>query len=239
MMEVLKEDGDKNLSWGHKTLAALSHLVSIVFHPIFLISYFFVFLYTINPYIFAVQTDKDLGIVIIYVVIISIIFPAIPLVMMYFLGLSESIQLKERSERTIPLALTGIFYLWLYINMLNNSAIPMMYSSFLLGSTITLFGCFFINLFTKISLHAAGIGGFMTAVFIAVNYFSYEYSHISLLVTINLQIKSILFSILAIAIAGMVGTARLILGAHKSEDLYGGYLLGIISQIIAMRVLLF
>lgn len=238
-MELLKEDQVGKVSWGQKLLIGISQLVSVVFHPIFLITYFFIFLYSINPYIFSVQNDRDLGVITIYIVIISIVFPAIPLIMMYFLGLAESIQLKEQSERTIPIALTGIFYLWLYINMLNNGAIPMMYSSFLLGSTITLFGCFFINLFTKISLHAAGIGGFVTAMFIAVYFFSYEYTHISPLGLINLQVKTNLFSVFGLVIAGLVGTARLILGAHKSEDLYGGYLLGIASQIIAMRILLF
>lgn len=222
----------------HNSVARIgAHVISMVFHPIFLIIYFLFILYTINPYLFAFQGQKDMGIIIIYVVCISIIFPLIPLLMMYFLGMSNDFYLNNKKDRIIPIALTGIFYLWLYINMLNNNAIPIMFSCFLLGSTITLFICFFINLFTKISLHAAGIGGFMTGIIIAKYHFGYEYFQLSF-GNFNYQVNSYLLIILALIVAGIVGTSRLILKAHENEEIYGGYIVGIISQIIAMNFLL-
>ena len=223
----------------NKLLEFVAKGVSWVFHPIFLISYFLLFLIKLNPYLFPTQDPKDLGVIIIYVVILSVLFPIIPLFMMQFLGLSKSVQLNERKERTIPLILTGIFYLWLYINMLNNSAIPLIFSSFLLGSTITLFSCFFINLFTKISLHAAGIAGFSTAILIALHRFSIDYLNIPYLEGKSLLIHIHFVIIFVIILIGCVGTSRLILRAHSPEDIYGGFLVGIVAQIIAMRILLF
>jgi membrane-associated phospholipid phosphatase len=33
-----------------------------------------------------------------------------------------------------------------------------------------------------------------------------------------------------------VGSARLVLRAHKPEEVYGGYLIGIASQLLAIRI---
>lgn len=220
-------------------LTWLAQGFSVLFHPGFLITYFLFILLAINPYLFGISSAKDKGLIIIYVVIISVVFPLIPVVMMYALGLSKSIQLKKQSERTIPIALTGIFYLWLYINMLNNQAIPQAFNFFILGSVITLFTCFFINLFNKISLHTAGIGGLLAGVFIAIQHFGYDTFMLSLGESINFEINTNLLLLIVIIIAGIIGTSRLILDAHKPQDIYGGYLVGIASQIIAMRVLLY
>jgi len=37
-------------------------------------------------------------------------------------------------------------------------------------------------------------------------------------------------------IAGLVGTARLILSAHRPSEVYGGYFIGIVSMLIAYRI---
>lgn len=235
-MEVIRNDKS---SFKNTTLSLLAHGFSVLFHPGLLITYFLLILLTINPYLFGMSSAKDKGLIIIYVVIISVIFPVIPVVMMYALGLSKSIQLKKQSERTIPIALTGIFYLWLYINMLNNQAIPQAFNFFILGSVITLFSCFFINLFNKISLHTAGIGGFLAGIFIVKQHYTYETFILSLGESMNFEINTNVLLLLVIIIAGIIGTSRLILDAHKPQDIYGGYLVGIASQIIAMRVLLY
>ncbi len=220
-------------------IKAAANAFSILFHPIFLVTYFLLLSLVINPYLFGVSETKDKGLIIIYVVIISIVFPLIPIVMMYNLGMSKSIKMKDRSERTIPLILTGIFYLWLYMNMSNNQAIPLAFNVFLLGSVISLFTCFFINLFTKISLHTAGIAGLLTGFCIFRYHFSYDYFFLKLWngMVYTMQTDTILISLLIIG--GIIGTSRLILKAHQPSDIYGGYFVGFAAQIIAMRILLY
>jgi len=41
-----------------------------------------------------------------------------------------------------------------------------------------------------------------------------------------------IFGILA---CGLVGTSRMLLGAHNSSDIYGGYFVGFISQFVALN----
>ena len=43
----------------------------------------------------------------------------------------------------------------------------------------------------------------------------------------------ILFIVL---LSGAVGTARLYLKAHNEQEIYGGYVVGILSQMIAYRI---
>jgi membrane-associated phospholipid phosphatase len=228
---------DKN--WRIDSLRAVANGFSLLFHPIFLITYFLLLMLIINPFLFGASTIKDTGLIIIYVVAISIVFPLIPVIMMYGLGMSKSLQMKSRTERTIPLVLTGIFYLWLYINMFNNQSIPLAFNVFLLGSVITLFTCFFVNLFTKISLHTAGIAGLFTGFC----WFRYHYSYDTFLLKINsdliYNINTNLILVILLIIAGLIGTSRLILKAHFPSDIYGGYLVGFAAQIISMRILIY
>lgn len=230
---------DKTTEPVNKLMYYLAQTFSVLFHPVFLILYFLLVTLIINPYLFSVQDPKDLGIIIIYVTIISIVFPLIPIVMMYMLGFTKSLELHERKERTIPLVITGVFYLWLYINLLNNTAIPLAFTFFLLGSTICLFSCFFVNLFNKVSLHTAGIGGLLAGIVILRYHFAYSYFGFSFGNGINYQVNSNLLIIIFLIIAGLVGSSRLVLKAHDSQEIYGGYLIGILSQVIAMRILIY
>jgi membrane-associated phospholipid phosphatase len=41
--------------------------------------------------------------------------------------------------------------------------------------------------------------------------------------------------IIGVVIAGLVGTARLALGAHDKVQIYAGYLVGFLSQLVALK----
>lgn len=230
---------DKINSIKNDGLKILANGFSVIFHPIFLITYFLLIILIVNPYLFGMTDLKSKGLIIIYVVFISVVFPLIPIIMMYSLGMSKSLTMNNRSERTIPLILTGVFHLWLYINMMNNQAIPLAFNVFLLGSVITLFTCFFINLFSKISLHTAGIAGLLTGF----AWFRYHYSYDSFFIKLNSEsiyaINTDIILISLLILAGIIGTSRLLLKAHNPMDIYGGYLVGFAAQIIAMRILIY
>ena len=92
-------------------------------------------------------------------------------------------------------------------------------SDILLGATVSLFLAFIINnLFEKISLHAMGMGGFLAIVIMALNITQYDLTYLFLLV---------------IFLSGLVGTARLILKAHQTREIYTGYMLGFVCQAFA------
>ncbi len=106
-----------------------------------------------------------------------------------------------------------------------------------LGATIGLFTCFFINLFFKISLHATGIGGFVGMVLITM----WQYSFGTISMTLPLlgasQVSINLVLLISILLAGLVGTARLWLKAHQPKELYAGFALGLFAQYLALKIL--
>ena len=143
----------------------------------------------------------------------------------------------DKSERIGPLIVTGTFYLWLFVNIKDNSNIPDAFSFFVLGSTIALFLSLLLNSFTKISLHTVGMGGLLAGTFFIRYFFSYD-SFFVYLPFGALNIHTNLVLLLVIVMAGAVGTSRLLLNAHNTFDVYGGYIVGVFSQIVAFRIMI-
>ncbi|GLR18922.1 hypothetical protein GCM10007940_35380 [Portibacter lacus] len=173
----------------------------------------------------------------IYVVMLTVVMPGITVLLMRAMGFVNSIHLKERTERIIPLIITGGFYLWLFINIYQNTTIPLVFSIFVLGSTIGLFLTFFFSLFTKVSLHTTGVGGLFVGILLIKYNFSYESFLVNLgsLGSYNVSTDVLIF--LSLFIAGLVGTTRLILKAHSLNEVFIGYLIGIVSQLVAFSFL--
>jgi len=128
--------------------------------------------------------------------------------------------------------------MWMFRNLLANPNIPSAYSIFVLGATIGLFVSFFINNFQKISAHAVGMGGLLGMVMFCTFSFSISYGDFLIYTSEHIYrvgMNSLLMII--ILLAGAVGTSRLLLDAHNPQQLYGGYLVGIASQYLALAVL--
>ena len=143
--------------------------------------------------------------------------------------------MEDKQERIGPMIATIIFYVWLYMNYQSFGVGPDIFRATILGSLLALALAFLINNFSKISLHTVGMGGLIGAVTI--------YRFVIPRESYDLYFGSsyLAFSpnwllALTIVLAGMVGSSRLILDAHKGEDVYGGYLIGFIAQIIAYRL---
>jgi hypothetical protein len=204
-----------------------------------ILTYMLILLILVNPYLFGVSSiaDKQSHELILRVFFSTFFIPAFAVAMLRFLGFVQSFELPEKEERIAPYIITGIFYLWLFRNFLGNSVIPTAYTSFLLGATISLFIAFFINIFSKISAHAVGMGGLVGMVVITMLLFSYGSFEVSLPLVGTFHLDMITVLLFVIIMSGVVGTARLMLKAHEPTDLYGGYLVGFASQLIALRFL--
>ncbi len=202
-----------------------AHIISIICHPLLMLTYGLLFMMWAEPYQFG-GADSDMSLYMIGSIVgISCFFPAFSLLMMRGLGMVDSLQLKDREERIIPYVSTGIFYLWLSVNIYKTTIFPYIFEVFAIGATLALFVAFFLNNFTKISLHTVGIGGFLAmVVFTMVNTSVPLY-----------DLRPILLGV--ILLAGLVGTARLILKAHVPQEIYGGYLVGVFGQFAAIFLL--
>jgi hypothetical protein len=190
-----------------------------------------------NPYLFGFSGEKAQGLVIISILTISVMFPLISILMMKALGLISGLEMKDKKERIGPLIITGLFYMWLYVNVRNNDNIPGALSFFILGSTISVFLALMINSFTKISLHTIAAGGWVMGMVLVIFNFSYGFVDFPIpLLDIQWRMSDRLVLILVLILAGLVGTSRLFLRSHSEDEIYGGYIVGILSQMIAFRI---
>ena len=219
-------------------LRLLAQVVSFIFHPLLIVTYMLVLLLLVNPYLFGVSSigDSASKLLILQIFLSTFFIPGVAVSMLRFTGMISSFEMKDKQERIGPYIITGVFYLWMFRNFLDNPSIPTAFTSFLLGATIGLFFAFFINIFSKISAHAVGVGGLLGMVVITMLLFSYDTFTIMMARgTLEVSMSTVL--LMAILIAGLVGTARLALQAHDPMDLYGGYLVGFASQFLALRFL--
>lgn len=217
-------------------LNIIARLISWIMHPLFIIGYVLAFLILANPYSFGFAGAKTLGLVVISVLSIAIMFPMISIAMMKALGFVKSFEMHDRKERIGPLITTGLFYMWLYVNIRNNDHIPGVLSSFVLGCTIAIFMALVINSFTKVSLHTIAAGGLVAGMLVFVFNYTYGYTDIPVsLLDTQLRVSDRMAVMATFFLAGCVGFARLYLRAHREDEIYGGYIIGILSQMVAFR----
>ena len=218
-------------------LRITARVISYIMHPLFIIGYVLLFLIQANRYLFSFPNDKAQGLVLITILSIAILFPLIALIMLKALGFLKSFEMEDREDRIIPLVITGLFYLWLYVNIRINDNIPSAFTFFVLGSTIAIFLALIINNFSKISLHAMGAGGFVAIMLAIVFQWTYGVFDLSLpFFGVELRLSDRFVIMVTLILAGAAGTARLYLKAHKPEEVYGGYIVGILSQMIAYLI---
>lgn len=193
-------------------------VVSFVFHPVFMPTILTYAIYRFVPASFAGMDDRAFQLkYLIPVFIGTAFFPIISVLLMKALKFVESIHLYKPKDRVIPLIGAMVFYFWIY-HVSKNIDAPFLLRVLLLGAFWGVIGLFIVNIFYKVSLHAAGAGSMIGMVIV-------------LLLTSPIAMTIPLF--LSLGIAGLVGTARMLLGAHRAYEIWLGYILGTLIQLSA------
>lgn len=212
----------------------IAQFLSLLFHPLLVVTYMLVLLLLINPYAFGVnQLGEGKSMIYLFGVFsTTFLIPVFAILMMRQLEMTGKEPGNEQMDRIGPFLVAGMLYIIQYYSFHRLPDMPVVFKSAFLGATIALFVAFFINLFSKISLHAVGMGALVGLVLVAMLLFNYS----------SIRIGSWLFSLyvllfLMIILAGLVGSARVILEEHIPSDLYGGYLVGFATQLIALQLL--
>lgn len=148
----------------------------------------------------------------------TVLFPVLIAFLLWRLGFTASMQMETQRERIMPLIINIIFYFWAWNVSRNLEQIPHSLVQWLMGAFLCSSAAMFTNIFMKISLHTIGMGALMA--FCALMTLSDPYFPRVLLM-------------IAIVIAGITGTARLLREAHTPSEVYAGYLAGIICQAAA------
>ena len=143
--------------------------------------------------------------------IMTIAFPLVSISVLYRNGLISSFYLHDRAERFLPFSLTLFYYILSYY-LIRQVQMDTAIYSMLLGAMVDLLFTTLISSSWKISVHMVGIGGLFGALVALTNY-HYPTDATYLLGTVLL-------------ISGALASARLLLGAHDSGQVYAGFILG-------------
>ncbi len=217
-------------------IKGISKLVSLLFHPLFIITYVTLFYLAVDPYSFGVHSLDSQVPFVLMIFFTTVVIPIIAVLMMKFLGLVQSFELSDSKERIGPYIITGIFYIWLSVNLINNVEMPKLYVVFILGSAIGLFMAFFINNFIKISAHGVGMGGAL-GFFLLLLRSPVDQVWLTLSPQSAIGIPIIYWFLLAVLLTGIVGTARLLLKAHEPKEVFQGILVGLSAVFFALAFL--
>lgn len=212
----------------------LARILSYLGHPLLVLTYILLLLLAVNPFAFSARsiTDHRAMLLLISVFTTTFLLPGFGVALMKPLGFIRSLEMESKQERIGPYIITGIFYLWLFKNLFSGSQVPSLFAVCVLGATVGLFFAFFVNIFTKISAHATGMGGLVAMVLLA----TVEWRGSGMMIPMfggSLQISLTVLLALTVLFAGLIGTARLALKAHVPEDLYRGYAAGFTAVMLA------
>lgn len=208
---------------------------SVVFHPIFILPYLFLFAWISCSHLFELIDKLALLQLVVYFVVSAVVLPMIGIVLLKKLEIVKSNEMESRYERIGPLIITGMLYAWLSINFYRSSGnVPDPVTLVTIGATLALFMAFFLNNFFKVSLHAVGIGGFIMGSVLMAMHWSYGY----VLWFGGASLHIIALVILILILSGLVLSSRMYLGAHNLSQIYHGFVVGVLGQVIALRIMI-
>ena len=199
-----------------QSLTLLANIVTYVCHPIFMPVVMAFVLYEITP--FAGVSQHQFNLWLLSIAITTLFFPVFSIGLMKPLGFITDFKMPSAKDRIIPLMVSMTFYFWIshVFKSLPNANVPLILKVLLLGNFWGIIILFLINIFTKISMHTAAAGGMVGNIIV-------------LMMSSAVDMEKPFF--ISLIIAGIIGTARMILGAHQKGDIWLGYIIGILVQL--------
>jgi membrane-associated phospholipid phosphatase len=193
-------------------------IISYFLHPLLMPTYGFTLILFTKNY-FSTFTPLNLKLIILAVTFVfTFLLPTINALILLKMGRIRSLEMETSKERMVPYGSTALYYFALYY-LFYNADFPSVFKIVVLGAAISILLTLFINLKWKISAHSIGIGGVAGAM---------------LGITYRLQIDMHWILMLVIVCAGFVGYARLKLNAHNPSQVYAGFGLGFIVEVLLM-----
>jgi hypothetical protein len=199
-------------------LRYIAKIISFIFHPLFVPTFFMYFLIMVVPYKFEGISDWQLKMRLFSVFWLTAFFPAFAVFLLWRLKFSESIFLRTQKERIIPYVITMFFYWWMYYLSRNFKDQPVDLKYFYFGIFIATSLGLIVNNFIKVSLHAIGISGLLMAI---------------LLVSFNYPAINLIWLLSVILLSSIVVSARMIVSDHTKQELIVGFGIGLFTQLIA------
>ena len=198
-------------------LRILAKIISFIFHPLFVPVYLIWFYVKSQPYLFSSFSPQERGFLILRFGVMYTMFPLFTILLLKALGFVKSIYLKTQQERVIPYIICMVYYWWMWYVLHNqhefSNEIVMLALAIFLASIAGLMA----NIIMKVSMHAMSAG-------IGVTFL--------LFIAFSQSISFTVYVSIAVLIAGIICTARLVASDHTPKEVYTGLAIGIASQVI-------
>lgn len=192
-------------------------LISLFLHPFSFLLVGILILFNTNTFLnFSFSTDLKF---LVYA-IVFINTMVLPVTFAWYLsnrGHIKSILFDDVSDRKIIYFISFIFYL-ATLFVLSGFDVPGAVYKYAFGATMTVGALFVLALVRKkLSAHLAALGGLVGA--------------LSML-SIRLHTDFMILIYALVILSGVVGVARIQVGAHREHEVYWGFLLGFFSQVL-------
>ena len=210
-------DKEKEHIIADKTMLRVARVTSIVFTPFsipflaFLVLFLFSYL-RIMPILYK-------GIVLGIVYCFTILTPTITIFLFRKINGFARQELSERKKRYVPILLTIISYVFCLL-MMRKLNIPWDMTGIIFVSLVISIICILVNLKWKLSEHMAGMGGIIGGLVSFSALFSYN---------------PVVWLCLFILIAGILGSARIVLGHHTLGEVLSGFVVGLVCSFLILH----
>jgi hypothetical protein len=191
----------------------ISNILSGIFHPLLIPSYlFYVVCYQV-PDILTRPSVPDRWVVLAVVFAFTFLLPTLGTAALYWFGQLDSLLLRERAQRPLPLLLATFSFAMAATVLVQRPIFDGLLGQMMVGMVVAVFLTFLISLSWKISAHGVGVGG--AGGLLLLLYLTYPDS------------AALLGWLLAaVVLAGAVLSARLALNAHTPAQAWAGLALG-------------
>ena len=210
-------DKEKEHIIADKTMLRVARITSIVFTPFsipflaFLVLFLFSYL--------RIMTILYKGIVLGIVYCFTILTPTITIFLFRKINGFARQELSERKKRYVPILLTIISYVFCLL-MMRKLNIPWYMTGIIFVSLVISIICILVNLKWKLSEHMAGMGGIIGGLVSFSALFSYN---------------PVVWLCLFILIAGILGSARIVLGHHTLGEVLSGFVVGLVCSFLILH----
>lgn len=186
-----------------------SKIISFLFHPMLMATIGMYLILNTGP-LSSILGVEGKRLVYLIVFFSTAVLPVSLLPLFYQFGVIKSFQMESSRERVVPVMVTAFFYFLGYL-LLKRLGVGGLIAEFMLATIIATIGAGIMSYFWKISMHSIGLGGLAGALYAMSIHYSVDLSWVLVLIFL---------------VAGLVGSARLYLGAHKPSQVYAGFLWG-------------
>lgn len=207
-----------------QSLSICAQIISYLFHPAFIPIYVLSILLFAEPFLFVGGSIGQKILLLGQAFVNYTFFPIISILLLKALRFIPSIQLKQQRDRIIPFVICNIWYFWIWYVWRNQPEVPRLIVAFAMGIFLASSIGLLWNIYIKISMHGIAMG---TAV-----------AFLSLLTIMPISANMTMYLAAFILIAGLVGSARLILKDHVPKEYYCGFFAGAVAIALAVLIVL-